>query len=139
VPQAIATRTTLPVVLTRYTMYRGKRPAADPLPSGVRVDTRRHTGHCLRPARELVDVYLDDPSDEAWTRFAAAYRAGLEERIAADDAPFVALAERATEEDVYIGCSCPTRKNPDVHRCHTVLALHFMAEQYPDLEVVLPH
>lgn len=125
-------------MLARYTMYRGKRPPGDPLPEGVRVDTRRHTRHCLRPDRELVDAYLDDPSDAAWRRFAAAYRATLEVRIADEPERFDELAARATDEDVFIGCSCPTRKNPDVRHCHTVLALHFMAERFPALDVVLP-
>jgi hypothetical protein len=39
---------------------------------------------------------------------------------------------------VYLGCSCPSRANPDVQRCHTVLALQFMKKKYPKLRVVLP-
>jgi hypothetical protein len=52
--------------------------------------------------------------------------------------PFEAIAEIATREDVWIGCSCPTKRNPDVRRCHTFLALEFRAERLPDLEVVWP-
>ncbi len=44
----------------------------------------------------------------------------------------------ATDEDVFLGCNCPTAKNPDVQRCHTVLALKFMQERYPALEVAFP-
>jgi hypothetical protein len=53
-------------------------------------------------------------------------------------APFDALAEQATGEDVYLGCSCPSRANPDVQRCHTVRALRFMKKKYPKLPVMLP-
>ena len=42
-----------------------------------------------------------------------------------------ALAEEAKVSDVYLGCSCPTAKNPDVRRCHTVLALKFMHAHAP--------
>lgn len=125
-------------MLARYTMHRGKRPADDPLPEGVRIDTRRHTRHCLRPARELVDAYLEQPSETTWKRFAAAYLALLAERFAADRSPFDALAEQARAQDVYIGCSCPTRDNPDVNHCHTVLALRFMARRFTKLKVVMP-
>ncbi len=119
-------------------MVRGKRPPEDPLPDGLRMDTRRHTRHFLRPQGELVDTYLGNPTDAAWVAFAAAYRATLEKRFARSAVEFDALAERARSENVYIGCSCPTRKNPDVRRCHTVLALEFMNERYKDLEVVFP-
>ena len=44
---------------------------------------------------------------------------------------------RRTEE-VYLGCSCPTKKNPNVNHCHTVLALRFMSEHYPALDIVFP-
>ena len=125
-------------MLARYRMYRGSRPADDPLPDGLRVDTRRHTRHVLRPPRDLVDAYLADPTDAAWAAFRSGYRAALEERIRESAEPFEALAEEAAQGDVYIGCSCPTKKNPDVRRCHTFLALEFMAERFPALEVVLP-
>ena len=38
----------------------------------------------------------------------------------------------------YIGCNCPTAKNPDLKHCHTLLALRVMKKHYPKLEVVLP-
>lgn len=46
--------------------------------------------------------------------------------------PFDGLARRP---DVYLGCSCPTKTNPDVRRCHTWLALEFIRERCPDLDV----
>jgi hypothetical protein len=38
----------------------------------------------------------------------------------------------------HLGCSCPTAKNPDVMRCHTVLALRFMRAHYPALDIRYP-
>jgi hypothetical protein len=125
-------------VLTRYRLYRGPRPAGDPLPAGVRQDTRMHTGHCLRPERAAVEAYLAEPTPAAWRAFARAYRQVLAARFAADRAPFDALAAAAAGRDVHLGCSCPTAKNPDVRRCHTWLALEFMRRRYPRLEVVFP-
>ncbi|MHC5025105.1 MAG: DUF488 family protein, N3 subclade [Planctomycetota bacterium] len=125
-------------MLQRYKMYRGSRPADDPLPNGVRMDTRRHTRHCLRPPAALVDAYLAAPSDAAWATFAEAYRRALAERFETDPKPFEDLATLASSEDVAIGCSCPTRQNPLVARCHTVLALRFMKERFPDLDVRFP-
>ena len=119
-------------------MYRGARPAHDPLPAGERQDTRKHTRHCLRPDTADVTRYLGDPGEAAWKAFASRYRALLERRFREDRAPFDRLAEQARDGDVYLGCSCPTRKNPDVRRCHTTLALRFMQQRYDQLEVVLP-
>ncbi len=125
-------------MLTRYRMYRGARPADDPLPSGIRLDTRKHTKHCLRPTSDAVRDYLAAPNDEAWEQFAAAYRATLAERLESDPTPFDDLAAKARTNDVHLGCSCPTAKNPDVRQCHTWLALAFMQERYPAIEVVFP-
>lgn len=122
-------------MLGRYTMHRGKRPAGDPLPEGTRQDTRKHTRHVLRPATDLVQAYLSAPGDAAWEAFRRAYLELLAARFAEDPAPFEALAELAGKGDVWLGCSCPTRKNPDPSRCHTVLALGFMAERFPELEL----
>ena len=47
----------------------------------------------------------------------------------------ISQAQRA---DGCIGCNCPTKANPDPNRCHTVLALRFMDERYPDLDVEYP-
>jgi hypothetical protein len=111
------------------------------LREGVRIDTRMHTRHCLRPARELVATLfaaLDAGRAGAWTTFARAYKALLDQRFATDRAPFDALAERARTRDVFLGCSCPTARVRDVRHCHTVLALRFLRARYPRLDVRLP-
>ena len=125
-------------MLARYKIYRGKPPVDVQRPEGIRQDTRNHTRHCLRPCTELVLEYLANPSTEAWKRFEFSYFRTLEERWEADATPFDDLAAVATGENVYIGCSCPTAKNPDVKRCHTVSALKFMKERYPALGVEYP-
>ena len=125
-------------VLGRYHIVRGKRPPGDPLPEGVRQDTRKHTRHVLRPETELVQRYLDAPGDAAWRAFAAAYRRTLASRFAEDRVAFDRLAGIARDEDLWIGCNCPTAKNPDVRRCHTFLALEFLHEKYPDVEILWP-
>lgn len=125
-------------MLGRYRIVRGRRPPDDPLPDGARQDTRKHTHHVLRPDSDAVRAFLARPDDAAFRRFAAGYRALLARRIAADPRPFAALAERAREQHVWLGCSCPTAKNPDVWRCHTVLALRFFAERFPDVEIAWP-
>jgi hypothetical protein len=121
-------------MLSRYTMLRGKPPTV----LGVRLDTRKHTRHCLRPTAEMVIRLLDRSGDYQWEQFRVDYLSLVAVRFASDRTPFDQLAERARHHDVYLGCSCPTKKNPDVRHCHTVLALGFMREQYPDLEVVVP-
>jgi len=126
-------------MLSRYKIVRGRAAKTDPPPEGRREDTRKHTRHPLRPTPAMVESLLADPaSDEVWRRFRDAYLAQLSRRYAADPTPFDDLAERARHEAVYLGCNCPTRKQPDVSRCHTVLALEFMRRTYPDLEVVFP-
>ncbi|MEQ8784760.1 MAG: hypothetical protein RIC55_00605 [Pirellulaceae bacterium] len=125
-------------MLARYTIYRGKRPDGVELPNGVRQDTRKHTRHCLRPPAEAVAVYLACPTPEAWRKFEAEYLECLKARYDADSAPFDELARLATNGDVFLGCSCPTRKNPDVNHCHTMPALRFMRRRYPRLDVRFP-
>ena len=125
-------------MLARYKIVRGKRPPGQPLPEGRRIDIRKHTRHVLRPEAELVVEFLKRPDAAAWRRYTVAYLALLEQRFAADRAPFDALAEEARVGDVYLGCNCPTNKNPEVKRCHTYLALGFMKKKYPKLKVVLP-
>jgi hypothetical protein len=119
-------------------MYRGKRPASDPLPDGDRQDTRKHTRHCLRPEPDMVTRYLAEPESYPWREFKHDYQKLLRERFDDDRGPFDELAKLAVETDVYIGCSCPTKKNPDVSHCHTVLALKFMEKLYPKLDVRFP-
>ena len=123
-------------MLSRYRMHRGL-PASQ-LPQGIRQDTRKHTRHILRPEAALVEEFFAHPSEAVWRESMAKYRAELERRFAQDRQPFDALAALAQHEDVYLGCSCPTAKVPDVRKCHTWTALEFMHEKYPDLDVRMP-
>lgn len=125
-------------MLARYRIVRGKRPPGDPLPDGVRIDTRAHRRHALSPEPRAVKALLAEQSEAQFRAFARSYEALLERRFADDRAPFDALARAALSADVYLGCNCPTRRNPDVRRCHTVLALRFMHRKYPKLRVQLP-
>jgi len=125
-------------MLSRYTMYRRRPTGAPPLPVGIRKDTRYATKHILRPTKEIVEIYLADPTDAAWKRFRKAYLAVLEVRFRADRAAFDQLSTLATDEAVFLGCNCPTKQNPRVGRCHTYLALEFMQKKFPKLNVVLP-
>ena len=125
-------------MLSRYTMYRRRPKDAGRLPEGVRKDTRHGTSHVLRPTKKIVEAYLSDASDTAWENFRIAYLAVLEERFDDDKAPFEELAIFATENDVYLGCNCPTKKNPIIGRCHTYLALEFMRKKFPKLKIVVP-
>jgi hypothetical protein len=125
-------------VLGRYRIVRGKRDPGDPLPDGERIDTRKHTRHFLRPETATVMALIAEPSAANFHRFARAYEATIARRFAADRRPFDALAARAQEGDVFLGCNCPTAWNPDVRRCHTTLALGFMKKKYPGLKVKLP-
>ena len=85
-----------------------------------------------------VKAYLAAPSEQAWRAFRDSYLAGLERRFRTDRAPFDELAALARDQDVYLGCNCPTQKNPRVDRCHTWLALEFMRGKYADLRVAFP-
>ena len=125
-------------MLARYQIIRGKRPPDNPLPEGERIDTRKHTRHFLRPEASSVATLMADPEPAAFRRFAAEYRATLAQRFALDRRPFDELAARAQRTDVFLGCNCPTRWNPDVRHCHTVLALEFMKRHYPSLGVRKP-
>ncbi len=126
-------------MLARYRMVRGKRAADDPLPSGVRIDVRKHTRHVLAPEADMVEALLQDRSDPARLKaFAREYEALLTRRGRTNVEAFDELAALARANDVYIGCSCPTASQPDVMRCHTVLALRFMQTRYPDLDVHMP-
>ena len=125
-------------MLSRYKIYRGKRPPGDPLPDGVRQDSRFRTRHVLRPTKEMAAAFLAAGTDAAWRKFAAAYCSLIEQRFREDRRPFDELAALATAEDVFIGCSCPTEKNPRVDPCHTYLALQFMKAKYRKLRIRLP-
>ena len=122
-------------MISRYRIVRGKRRAGDPLPEGYRQDTRKHTRHVLRPTYELASEFLRRPDDLGFAAFRKAYVELLERRFAEDRTRFDALAELARHKNVYLGCNCPTQKQPHVERCHTLLALRFLARQYPDLDV----
>ena len=126
------------LMLSRYTIYRKRPKDAGPLPEGMRKDTRYRTSHILRPTEEIVKAYLGDPTDAAWHTFKREYLALLSERFRDDRTQFDELAELAMKNDVFLGCSCPTKKNPIPERCHTYLALEFMYKKYPELDVVIP-
>jgi len=126
-------------MLTRYKIHRGKRPADDPLLVGVRQDTRHRTKRPLRPTSQIVDAYLGALDDaDSWPTFERAYLELLEARFKQERAAFDELAAVAQRDDVYLGCNCPTQKNPRVERCHTFLALQFMNRKYAGLDVVMP-
>ncbi|WP_437316539.1 hypothetical protein [Sorangium sp. So ce385] len=122
-------------MIARYQIVRGRRRDGDPLPEGRRYDTRKHTQHVLRPTPEIVEALLSDPSQASFERFRAAYIAVLDQRFAEQASRFDALAQEAREGDVFLGCNCPTARQPDVRRCHTSLALEYLARKYPDLDV----
>jgi hypothetical protein len=86
----------------------------------------------------MVERFLNDPASYPWREFKRDYLQLLRDRYAADRRPFDELARLAGERDVFLGCSCPTRKNPNVMHCHTVLALEFMQRHYPRLKVSYP-
>src|SRR5688572_20075634 len=99
-------------MLARYRIARGARAPDDPLPDGIRQDTRKHTRHVLRPTSALVLALLDDSSVEAFARFERGYRALLEQRLATERPRFDELAELARNNHVYLGCNCPTQRQP---------------------------
>ena len=126
-------------MLARYQIIRGKRQAGRSLPKGIRKDTRKHQRHCFSPEREIVEVYLRNPTSQAWYRFKTGYLKLIEKRFRSSRrSEFDKVASLAMRQDYYIGCSCPTKKNPDVYKCHTVLALRLMKDKYPILKVTFP-
>ena len=125
-------------MLARYHIVRGKRDPSDPLPAGHRMDTRMHTKHVLRPDADEVAKFLAEGDSAAFKHFRTAYLGALEQRFEAERERFDEIAELAKEEDVYLGCNCPTAKQPNVQHCHTALALGFMKKKYPKLRVVMP-
>lgn len=126
-------------MLARYKIpYMQKLSLDDPAATGKRIDTRKHTKHFLRPEASMVQAYLATPSAAAWEQFKGEYLALLQLRFQSDRRPFDELYREAMRGDVFLGCNCPTKKNPDVQRCHTVVALQFMREKFPDLQIVIP-
>jgi uncharacterized protein YeaO (DUF488 family) len=128
-------------MLSRYQIKRAAKLSSLPreVQKGIRQDTRKHTRHVLRPPGELVLGFLADPNAAgAFQRFAKGYCATLEQRFKRERGKFDELAQAARKGNVFIGCSCPTTKNPSVLHCHTWLALEFMHAKYPDLDVRFP-
>lgn len=122
-------------MLARYRIVRGARPVDEPLPHGVRQDTRKHTRHVLAPRAEMVARFLATPDEAGFRRFRVAYLQLLEDRFSDDRSRFDEMVALARETDVYLGCNCPTSKQPLVERCHTYLALGFLQRKYPDVVV----
>jgi hypothetical protein len=81
---------------------------------------------------------LAKPTTAAWKKTKAAYQRLIAARFKTDRTPFDRLAELASENKVFVGCSCGTANNRDVNHCHTVIALQFMEQQYPKLRVEYP-
>lgn len=104
---------------------------------GIRQDTRKHTRHILRPPGPLVERFLGDPSLD-FGEFRGEYTQTVAERFARDPRRFHDLAELADRHDVYLGCSCTTKRQPDITHCHTWLALEFMRDTFPGLDVRFP-
>ena len=125
-------------MISRYKIYRGKRPAQDPLPDGIRQDTRKHTSHVLAPETKMVFRALADSTAAGWARFEKAYVELLESRYKSNRDAFAELVKLSESNDVYIGCNCPTQAQPDVMRCHTVVALRFLRKKFRGLDVRLP-
>jgi len=126
-------------MLGRYKIpYMQKLSPDDPAAKGKRIDTRKHTKHFLRPEPQMVETYLASASAAAWEQFTHDYLALLQSRFESDKELFDELYLEAMQSNVFLGCGCPTKKNPDVQRCHTVLALQFISEMYSDLQVVIP-
>lgn len=124
-------------MLARYTIVRGA--PASTLPQGIRQDARKHTRHVLRPTAELVALVIGPKATASSAEeYPRRYRALLEERFIASRRELDQLAAMARFHDVYIGCNCPTKQQPDVQLCHTTLALRFMKERYPDVDVRFP-
>ena len=125
-------------MLARYKIYRGPRPPDDSLPKGIRQDTRWRTKHPLRPSEAIVKEFLAAPCGAAWAKFRRAYLDLLKKRFKEDRGSFDELASVAGANDVFLGCSCPTKLNPRIDHCHTFLALQFMERKFPLLPVRLP-
>ncbi|MBI4603154.1 MAG: hypothetical protein HY721_14440 [Planctomycetes bacterium] len=126
-------------MLRRYQippMY-GRFPPDHPALNGIRQKTTFKTQHCLRPTKDLVDEYLAHVTEAAWRKYERLYFRILEARFLESREPFDKLAAVAGVKDLFLGCYCPTETNPDPDHCHTFLAVRFMKEKYPELEVDL--
>lgn len=83
----------------------------------------------------MVENYFACPSQTAWNVYEKQYLSLLSGRFGARQAEFDTFAELARMADVFVGYSCPTVKNPEVYKWHTILALRFMKNKYPWLYV----
>ena len=128
------------LLLSRFKIYfwLTPRPDDDPMPDGLTPDIRAHRDHLLSPTREMVHAFLAEPTLEAWNALEKMYAEMLESRFVTRRDEFDELAFTAMMCDVFLGCSCPTKTNSDVRKCHTVLAIKFMKEKYPDLPIEIP-
>jgi len=91
----------------------------------------------LRPDEEIVEEFLKDTS-VGWSKFRTAYLKILNDRFKESPEQFQKLADLAMTQDLFLGCNCPTARNPDVKHCHTWLALEFMKSKFKSLPVVFP-
>lgn len=121
-------------MLSRFQIKRGVNYPR--VPGALFKDTRKHVkAHVLAPTKDMVTRYLSQPTLDTWQWFQREYLLELQKR--ADERPeeFEELRRLAQTGDYYLGCSCPTPRNPLPCRCHTIVALEFMKERYPDLNV----
>jgi hypothetical protein len=86
----------------------------------------------------MVTEFLSGSVADPWQIFKHRYLTLIRRRFQEDRTLFDTLAADAMCSNVYLGCSCPTQRNPDVRQCHTYPALEFMGQSYPDLLVVFP-
>lgn len=125
-------------MLARYRIPRIPPPGYKK-PDGKCIDIRyRWKRRCLAPPKKLVLDYLENPSERTWKVYEKKYLELLKSRYTTRKEEFDEIVSLAKDNDVHLGCSCPTIKNPDVYRCHTVLALRFMKQKYPRLKVKFP-
>src|SRR6185369_3197047 len=66
-----------------------------PKPKGHWILTQWKNRTCVSPTEDLVNEYLNNPTDAAWAKYEETYRRVLEERFAADRKPFDELARLA--------------------------------------------
>jgi hypothetical protein len=90
-----------------------------------------------RRRRSSKPTFLNRPIRRGWS-FALRIWLCFRSDLTPTTLHFDELVALATENDVYLGCNCPTKKNPIVGRCHTYLALEFMQKKFPRLKIVVP-
>ncbi|MBK7092877.1 MAG: hypothetical protein IPH59_14355 [bacterium] len=115
-----------------------KIPPGDPALKGTRLDTRKNHNYVFCPTPEMVEAYFNDMTPKGWKLFTKNYRRLLQERFETRREEFDKWATVAAESDLFLGCSCPTERNPNLEQCHTWLALEFMQKKYPKLKIEFP-